>query len=122
MRQVIILFAFVILFGASCSDNESDSEFCVYGNVLTYDCCVGISLIDIRGHFPIGRKYTFQDHTYANVIQVPGNYYGSGDHYFRLRKYIQETDHPNGECLCIISVPYNLPWYTATASSESGCP
>jgi hypothetical protein len=119
MKRLFILFALLPL-AFSCDD--SDDIRCIAGEVIFYDGCQGVSVIEVDGHWNIGDSLETYQKRLVNAIQVPGKL-DLGRGFFRIRDFRSGDEKPADPAfLCLaIYIPYDVPAYTVIARSDLGC-
>ncbi len=115
------LYIFFILIPLAFACDDSEDSRCISGEVLGYDGCQGVSLINVDEQYDIGDSLTFQQEIYANAIQVPGEL-TVGRGFFRIRNFKSGDERPDEKFFCLsIYIPFDIPAYTVLSRSDSGC-
>jgi hypothetical protein len=118
MKQLYILFSLILL-TSSCDD--SDNTLCISGEVVAYDACQGVSVIEVDAQFDIGDSLKHFQKPLGNAIQVPGELTG-GRGFFLIRNFRSGDEQPNKDLFCLsIYIPYAIPAYTVIDRSDASC-
>jgi hypothetical protein len=115
------LYILIILVSLVLSCDDSDSTRCISGEVIGYDPCQGVSVIEVDAQFDIGDSLKFQK-PLANAIKVPGEL-NAGRGFFLIRDFQSDDAQPNPHVLCLaLYIPFDIPAYTVITRSDASCP
>jgi hypothetical protein len=115
------LYIFFLLVSLAFSCDDSDSPRCISGEVIGYDACQGVSVIEVDTQFDIGDSLRYLQRPLGNAIQVPGEF-DAGRGFFLIRDFKSGDEQPNKDVFCIaISIRFNVPAYTVITRSDAGC-
>jgi hypothetical protein len=118
MKRLYILIIVVSLV-LSCDD--SDRTRCISGEVIGYDPCQGVSVIEVDAQFDIGDSLKHFQKPLANAIKVPGEL-SAGRGFFLIRNFQSGDEQPNPHVLCLaIYIPIDVPAYTVITRSDASC-
>jgi hypothetical protein len=116
------LYIFFILVSLAFSCDDSDSARCISGEVIGYDACQGVSVIEVDAQFDIGDSLTYFQKPLANAIKVPGEL-NAGRGFFLIRNFKSGDEQPNKDIFCLaIYIPIDIPAYTVITRSDASCP
>jgi hypothetical protein len=119
MKRLYILIILVSL-GLSCDD--SDGTRCISGEVIGYDACQGVSVIEVDSQFDVGDSLKYFQRPLGNAIKVPGEF-DAGRGFFLIRNFKSGDEQPNNNIFCLtIFIPFDVPAYTVITRSDAGCP
>ncbi|MBS1682505.1 MAG: hypothetical protein JST48_12400 [Bacteroidetes bacterium] len=122
----------MVLLAVSCKyDDISPYSICLKGEIVLSTCCTGTTFINLETSIQLGKKITWANHEYQNMIQVPG-YLGNPtintigkEVYLNLRAIDMKHDQnlfPTEICFCLIPIALDVPVYVAVNYSYGSCP
>lgn len=121
LLKLSILFCVPLLAGVGC--DKQDLPECVKGNVIGYQSCYNVNVIQIESGSLTGNEIVWNNEEYDNVVQSPGGLFTDSIIYFNYRIFDPEKDEVYGWDYCpAIYAPLTVPTIVITNYSTSNCP